>query len=286
MSLTDDAAGNLAEQLGEQAGTDPSAEAPEGTQPPEGSPSAAPSQPAYDTNGLSPYAQNWLASIPETERPQAAQHVRNWDQGFQRYAQGVQSQLSPYTTLGSVDELTTMKNIVENLKADPQGFVQLLIDNGLVNAPGSAATQAQQPQQFYDANGNPVAAPQQPPDFAQHPEFKRMQQALGVTAQQLTSMREAQEAKEQDAKLESYMQDLEKTHGNFNRLYVYQMMANGLDGPAAVQAWKNELASFAQQQKPAPKIMGASSAPPVAPGPLNTSEERTDALAKWIQSQQ
>lgn len=286
MSDAMDAAGSFADALSGQVGNDPSGQPTDASvQGQQGDPSAAPS--TFDVSGLSPQAQNWLAQQPEANRQLAAEHVRSWDQGFQQYAQKVQGQLSPYTQLGSVEELTQARNIVENLKADPQGFVQFLVDNGLVKLPGSAAPAEQQAPQYFDAQGNPVQVPQQqPPNFVEHPEFKRLQQALGVTAQQLQSMRSAQEAREQDQALENMMVQAEQKHGSFNRMYVYQMMAQGLTVDAAVQAWKNELAQYAQTQKPAPAVMSSTSAPPPAPGPLNTSDERTAALAQMLQGLQ
>lgn len=268
---------------------------------PEGTPAApdpnavetpAPTQvPAYDTTGLSPQAQNIIAGYPEEERAAAAKFIRDWDvKGFQPYAQQVQARLQPYVQLGSPDELAQVKAVFEQLKADPAGFVQTLIDNGFYTpnpaspqAPGQG--QAPTTPQYYDVNGNPVNVPVVPqtPDIASHPQFKRMEAALGALVQQTAAQRQMQEQREADQQLEAMTQAAEQKHGTFNRLYVYNMMTQGLTMDAAIQSWKNEVAAAAAQQQTAPAVMGASSAPPAAPGPLLTSDDRSNALAQYLQ---
>jgi len=270
---------------------------------PEGTPAApdpnatgeapAPAQvPAYDTTGLSPQAQNVIAGLPEDERATAAKYIRDWDtKGFQPYAQQVQAKLQPYVQLGSPDELAQVKAVFEQLKADPAGFVQTLIDNGFYTPnPASPQAPGQVPPapQYYDVNGQPVQVPVVPqtPDIASHPQFKRMEAALGALVQQTASQRVAQEQREADQQLEVMTQQAEAKHGTFNRLYVYNMMTQGLTMDAAVQSWKNEVAAAAAQQQQAPNVMGASSAPPAAPGPLLSSDDRSNALAQYLRGLQ
>ena len=248
----------------------------------------------YDPTGLSPYVQNWVAQFPENERPTAAKYAREWDtKGFQPYAQAQQARLQPYVELGSPDELRQVKGLVEQLKADPQGFVQALIDNGFYT-PGPAPQQApgvgQVPNapQYFDAQGNPVQLPAVPqaPDIASHPQFKRMEQALGALAQQTAAQQQAARAAQEDAALEQVMVQAEQKYGKFDRYTVYNLMAQGqLTVDAAVQQWRNIVSQYAQEQKPAPNVMGASSAPPAAPGPLTSSDDRANALAQWLSAQ-
>jgi hypothetical protein len=250
-----------------EASTEPSAE-----QPPGGS---------YDTNGLSPYAQNWLAQLPENERPKASEYVRNWDQGFQQHSQRINQQLQPYTQLGSAEELAQIKNIIEQLKTDPQGFVDVLVQNGFYKPAGQQPQQ--QAPQYFDADGNPVQVQQPglPPEVGT--KLTRLETAFGAMAQQVAAQQNAREQAEADRQLDQIMTEAKNKHGQFNELYVLQLMANqGLSIDAAVQSWKNEIqAAVAAQNRP-PANMSASSAPPAAPGPLNSSEDRATALATML----
>lgn len=260
-------------------GTPPAPESGQATDPPSAEQT---STATYSTEGLSPYAQNWLAQLPEGDRPKAAEYVKNWDSGFQSYSQRVQQQLQPYTQLGDPGELAQIKGLVEQLKADPQGFVEQLIEHGFYKpGPSNAQTPPGQ-QQYYDAEGNPVQLPGQlPPEYDK--KIGRLENALGTVAQQMQAQKQQAEEAQAARELDKMITEAKAKHGNFSELYVLTLMQQGQTIDSAVQAWKNELAAHTAP-KPAPKVMSASSAPPAVSGPLNSSEERKSALLQYMQT--
>lgn len=249
---------------------------------------SAETAPSYDTNGLSPYAQNWLQQLPEGDRPKGSEYVRNWDQGFQRYAQGVQQRYAPYEQLGTVDDLKQLKQAFDYIRESPADFVKQMVDRGLLDPAAlqqlqGNGQQGQQPPTFYDANGNPVQIPQ-PQDHS--PQIKRLESALGGLAQTFEQQQNAAKAAEADKALDTYTSQLHEKHGDFNEMFVWQLMAQGQNGDQAVQAWKNEVQKAMAQQSQPRQVMNASSAPPQLAGPLNSSEDRAAALAGWINQNQ
>ena len=251
----------------------------------DGSPSAG-TAPQYDTSGLSPYAQNWLQQLPDGDRPKASEYVRNWDQGFQQYAQQQQQRYRPYEQLGSPEELSQLKQAFEYIRTNPSGFVETLIERGLYQptTPQQGQGQQQTPPTLYDVNGNPVQLPE---TKTYDNEIKRLESALGGLAQTFQQQQTAREAQEADRALDAYTKELHGKHGHFNEMYVWQLLAQGMDGDQAVQQWKNELEQAMQaQNNKAPRVMNASSAPPLVAGPLNNSEDRAVALANWIKQNQ
>jgi hypothetical protein len=247
-----------------------------------GQPSAG--APTYDTSGLSPYAQNWLQQLPEGDRAKGAEYVKSWDQGFQQFAQHTSQRFRPYEQLGTPEELSQLKQAFDYIRTNPSGFVETLIERGLYQPQGQQ--QGQQPAPtLYDVNGNPVELPQ---SKSYDPEIKRLESALGGLAQTMQQQQSSREAAEADRALDTLTAQLHEKHGQFNEMFVWQLLAQGMDGDQAVQAWKNEVqqAMAAQQQQRPRQVMGASSAPPVLPGPLNSSEDRATALANWLKQSQ
>jgi hypothetical protein len=280
MSDASDLSAGLLNAMGDEGGTaDQGYGGPDSTgasQPSAGLPGGTVGN-TYDTTGLSPYAQNWLTGIPEGERVKAAEYVKNWDQGFQQYAMRMTGQLKPYSDLGSPEELGQLKQAFEYMQSDPQGFVEALVERGLVQLPGqSPVGNGQQP-------GNTgVSGAQQTPDIVSHPQFKRMEAAIGALSQQMQQQATAREAAEAERALDQVTSDLHGKYGDFNELFVWQLMAQGMNGDAAVQAWRNEVQKAIATQNRPPAIMNASSAPPIAAGPLKSSEDRATALANAL----
>ena len=250
---------------------------------PEGTPTGGESSPEIDYSKMSPFAQNFLASVDETERPIVAKHLGSWDSGFTQHSQRINAQLTPYQQLGSPDEFRTMKEAFEHLKADPNGFVGQLAEMGLLDG-WTRAEKQQLAQQMGEGQQPPVQQPAY--DIKSDPEFKRMQQALGLMSQTFQQQQEEARTKEVEQRIEADLSQAESKHGPFNKLYVLNLMAASkgeLTVDAAVMAWKNELQQAMAAQRTPPSVVGASSAPPQAPGPLNTSDERASALATMMQ---
>lgn len=260
---------------------------------PEGTPPVQePSSPEVDLTKLSPFSQNFLAKIPEADRPVVARHMGSWDSGFTQHSQRVNGQLQPYTQLGSPDELRTMKEAFEQLKADPDGFVNQLIQMGVVKNFGQQPAQQQPPASppgFDPAGQGQQQQPltqQQRIDLAKEPEIQRLQRAFGAMAQQIQQRDEQQAVAQAEQQIDQELAAAESKYGKFNRGYVLQLMRQGLNTDAAVQAWNNEVQQAIASQRQAPRVVSASSAPPVAPGPLNSSEDRAAALRAALEQMQ
>src|SRR6476661_10975911 len=118
MSFVDgDAVAGAIEDLNAQQDPNPTGQA--GEQPGQQAPSAE-STPAagYNTDGLSPYAQNFLAGLPEGERAKASEYVRNWDRGYQQQSQQWAAQINPYRQLGDPQTIQQKMAIADRLAAD------------------------------------------------------------------------------------------------------------------------------------------------------------------------
>ena len=261
------------------ATNDPSAGGSEGT------------QETVDFSGLSPYAQNYIAGLPEADRKEAARHVAHWDKnGFQPYAQRVQAELQQYKQFGDPDTIRANIGIIEQMKADPHGFVQQLIDMGY--GPKQAA------QAVAQATGQPAVDPYEGLNPAVAQELRELKQwkeqqaretqritaALGAVSQQNQTVQQQREAAEADREVQQMLDQAKAKHGNFDELWVMQRMAQGLSADAAALAFKEMVSGYNRPAPRAPGVMSASSMPAPAPDKLTTPEDRENALAQALRS--
>jgi hypothetical protein len=249
-------------------------------------PDAATSSPEVDVSKLSPFSQNFLAGVPEADRPVVARHMGSWDSGFTQHSQRINAQLSPYQQLGSPDEFRTIKEAFEQLKADPDGFVGQLIEMGHLKGWTRAQTQAAIDTVAGNGagDGQSAAQAQRQMDLAQAPEIQRLQRAYGAMAQSLQQRDQAAAVAREEQIIEQQLSDAEQKYGKYNKGYVLTLMQQGLSTDAAVQAWQNEVQQAIAARSQPPRVVGSSSAPPQAAGPLNTSEDRAAALLAALQS--
>src|SRR5215213_5944699 len=90
-------------------------------------------QPTGETQqepGLSPFAQNYLATVPEDQRELVKQHVTKWDAGFNRHSQALHQRYKPYADLGDVEELKQARQVMQQLRDDPASVARFLVEQG------------------------------------------------------------------------------------------------------------------------------------------------------------
>lgn len=245
----------------------------------------------YDPTGLSPYAQNFLAGLPEGERAKASEYVRNWDRGYQQQSQQLHSQLRPYQQLGDHATVSQAVQIVQRLQTDPHGFVQALIDAGYGPAQIKQAVQgAQQTVAGATESDTSGLSPQLQQELNDLRQFKqqagtwqqRMEAAVGGLAQQFQTTQSQREAAEADKFLADLTADAHSRLGAFddNVVYTIMRMNPGLEIDAAVQQFRNMVAQYKAPQ--APGVMSSSSMPNPAPGSLKTADERNQAIVAML----
>lgn len=267
-----------------------------GEQPPAGTspqgdqgPSAGATTAGYDASGLSAYAQNFLARLPEGERAKAAEYVTNWDKGFQSHSQQLNAQLAAYRRFGEADAIGQRLEIMERLAADPHGFTKALIDAGYGPAQVAQALQGGQPQAD-PYEGLPPNVAQQLKEFEEYKrttgtQLQRLEAALGGFAQQYQTAQQRAEMAEADKALDDMTADAHARLGAFDDTWVWTAMSRnpGLTMDAAVQQFRNMLAQHGVTQTPAPATMSASSLPSPAPESLDTADKQSAALTAAIQ---
>jgi hypothetical protein len=238
-----------------------------------------------------------LEQLPSSLHGMVTPHLKKWDKNYQEGLQKVHSEYEPWKPFieHKLDPSALYQSwqAIQNLEADPQGFVKAVIEHyGLQNVLTAVAEQGQQQPQANNVGEETLGEY----DFSQTPEYQAMSQELqrttGMTeqmAQLLLAQYQQQQETEADQQVEADLQAAKQKHGEFNEEYVLQRMyATGETMDAAVANWQaltNQILS--QSRNPsagAPIIMGSGGGTPAvnAGDKLKTPQDRRAFIAQQL----
>lgn len=235
---------------------------PEGQADNDGGSNSSPGHPAW---------QEILDVLPDSLHELVTPTLKKWDEGVNNKLTEVRSQYDPY------------KDLIEN-ETDPVligqalGLVQQLNDN-----PAQVLEQVIEAFQLEDfirkadldalagQGGNePGGYDADNDEFFNDPRFKAMKDTLDQLQGQISGQQETAQQQKQAEEWENYLQKLETDHGNFDRDFVTALVANGMDGVAAVKRYHSTVSQAAaklaeqnginangQQQTQVPVVMGS-----------------------------
>ena len=215
-------------------------------------------QPLQDDNSGNPAWQEFLDVLPTQLHSQVTPVLEKWDRGVQERFEKLHEENEPYKAY---------QNYIDN-EVDPE-----TIDYAL----GIMQALNEDPRKMYDAMGeyyNFTQAEKQQiakelgedndDDFMGDPEddprISRLEQGVEVMAQALLTREQQEQARQEDAALESAMTKLHDKHGEFDDSYVLMFaLQNDADLDTAVEAYRTFEQSIAQktQAPQAPSVLGA-----------------------------
>jgi len=221
-----------------------------------------------DTGGEAPWA-SYLSELPESVRPLVEPQFKAWDSNVTQRFQQVHSQYEPlkpyqqFTDAGwSPEDLTQALQLRAALETDPQAVYQALVDNYGYGTPTGEQGQADEPDgttEYNDPRLTQLEAQQQ--------------QMLEFLQQQETTKQQVLE----DQQLDTYLNNLKQTFGEFDMDYVMTKMYNGMSGDDAVAQYRALASQAGQQYQQTPVIMGGGGGVPsqqVNPGSMSDKDRK------------
>lgn len=263
-----------------------------GTESQQVSPEPAQQQGNTQQVSYSPYAQQFLQDVPEDQRAVVEEHLRKWDAGFTRYAQGMNEQLRQYQSLGDAQQIQQAVQYYNQLLNDPTSVAELLIQNGF--GPQQAMQMAQQAQQQQPQQQQPDYLQQMPEPIRQkfesvdrlNQQYSQMERAMGLIAQKFNEQDQQAQQYEADQQLDQLLGSMKQQFGDFDETYILTQLANGAGPDQAIKNYQGfiqrEVNKRAAPQPP--NVISGSSLPPVKT-PLDTPEQRNAALVAALKSQ-
>lgn len=234
-----------------------------------------PEVPVTDTapvdDNTPPWAE-YLTPLPESVRPLVEPVFRDWDASVTKRFQSLHSEYEPYKPFFDEYEPSALQQalvIVQQMESDPQKFIQEVMEAYELQPEQGTTTNPQVQQEDID-------------DDPYNQRFAKLEEMLGVLAQTIVEERSTAQQQQEDAQLEQVLTDLKSKHGDFDDVYVLTLMAQGMDGEAAVGQFKSTIGSYAAKLNApannAPVVAGQSGGgyptTPVNPGDLNSADTK------------
>lgn len=260
----------------------------QGQQPGQGD--QTPVAPVTNEPAINPAWNPLLEKLPASLHGMVTPELLAWDKNVQQLVGKVHSEYEPWKPFkeNNLDpnEIYQAWQAIQNLEANPQGFVDAVIEYyGLQQA---LAEQGQQPQ-VNDGDDGELA----PYDIASDPEFQRVTGLTEQMANLLLAQHQQQKDAQMDQQLNSDLNAAKQKMGNFDEDFVLQRMnATGESVEQAVTAYQTfEQNLIAQSRNPsagAPIIMGSGGGTPATATPVGnmSDKDRRAYIAQVLQSAQ
>lgn len=243
----------------------------------QGQESTVPVAPVQDAPTINPAWNPLLEQLPTSLHGLVTPHLKTWDQNYQNGLQKVHSEYEPWKPFkeNNLDPNVVYQSwqAIQNLEADPQGFVNAVIQHYNLQ---QAVEQGQQ-QPTADNQGEQDLMPF---DVSQDPEFQRVTGMTEQMAQLLLAQHQQQQDAASDAELDSDLTAAKQKLGDmYDEQYLLQFMGTtGGNIDQAVEAYQahvNEI--IAKQRNPsagAPIVMGSGGGTPSTATPVGNMSDK------------
>lgn len=224
---------------------------------------------------LTAFAQNYLNTVPDSEREMVTRHVAQWDKGFSKYAENIAKKYGQYDQLGEFEQVQQSVQLANLIAQDPQRATEWLMSQGFGPKQAQEVVHDQQVQQ----------QPQQsniPPEI-QH-ELQRYQMALGAMSQRFEQDKFTRETERYQSEIEQGLAAARQQHPGIPETLILHLMKGGMEMPDAITYIVEQVqAGVNQRSAPtAPKVLSSASLPPQAakqPSEMSDDERKASLLA-------
>lgn len=249
---------------------------------------------ATETSTDNPVWQELLGVLPDSlhsvARPVLEKCEQNTSSKIQQYAE-TQKAYEPYKEFVDngipADQLVQAYEVMNLINTDPQGFLAQM--QAFYGGDTTQPQQQQQPEQQNPGNNDYSGFDEQPFDFANTPEYKKLQEQQDVIAGFLASEVEKQQQAAQDAQLEADLSALKEKYGEYDEQYVVGLAVNGVpleDGVKRYQSMVEKIRNTPAAQDNLPNIMSpGGGVPSEQVNPADMSAEQRKALVMNILAQ-
>lgn len=191
-----------------------------------------------DSPGYSSFVQEILKGAPQEHVQLMEPYIKKFDAGVTRRFQDLQNQYKPYSNLGwDEDTVSQMAEIYRVINEEPERLYYALRDQLDLDEEAQNVESA--------GSESDPGIQGLPPEFMD--QFNQQQQALEALAQIVLDNQRAQSEAHEDQEYENYLNLLKQEYGDFDENYVHSLIANGMDGEAAVKQWQGMLQAALQQ---------------------------------------
>lgn len=189
-----------------------------------------------------------LNVVPDEFHEMLKPTLKKWDDGVQEKFQQIHQQYDPYKPLVEnnipLDEVQQALYLAHQLNTNPAELVQQAIDH--FNLEQFKQAQSQQQQNLNDPDDPDGSEDFSLDDLEDDPRYKALLEKQREIESKITKREQEEQEQEAEQALEQYLGELREAHGEFDENYVVTLLANGVDGEAAVKQFQNTVSQAAQ----------------------------------------
>jgi hypothetical protein len=213
-----------------------------------------------------------LDIMPTQLHTQIQPILAKWEQGtqqrFQQHAEQMK-QYEPYKNLIDnqvpMDYIEQALSVAQLIDENPQGFMQQL--QSIFGEQNQQLEQGQQngQQQQYDYGDQEGTFEQQQWDISQDPRFQELQQHQDLLANYIAQQMTQEQQTQEDAELDTMLNDLREQYGDYDERYVVTMAASGMHPEEAVKSYMEMVNGIRSAPRPdagLPRIVSPSNGMP------------------------
>lgn len=239
----------------------------------------APEAPVSDPND---FYSGILKDVPEGQRPIVEPYAKEWQTRVGKKFDELHSQLKPLEPFKELidngyeyDDIVMAVNLAQSLQEDPQRVYQLLHQQYGGQASGQGPTEQQQSDQ--DSEDDPTTL-----------ELRQLREQQAALTERFQQEDLTRKQAEQQQLIEDVISTLHEQHGDFDDVYVLNLMLAGADPEDAVKQFNETVETWATKRNPAnasaPTILGAGGGVPVPQGidPTTLDDKATKNLVAQL----
>lgn len=230
--------------------------------------------------GINPAWNELLENLPSSLHSQVTPHLTKWDQNFQSKIQEVHSQYEPYKryleSQIAPDDIDYALQVIDRIQNDPASVMKAI-----------QAYMGESGEQGLEDNKDepPVVDESDLPEWAQSPQWKKMEAMVNQMAQIMVQQRESKIQEEADTQFEADWNAAKEKYGEFDEDFVLAKLLQNenLSVEDAVKSfvdWQQnqEKALLEKIRKPGPPVLGDGGSVPntqTPPGKLGDKDRRS-----------
>lgn len=180
-------------------------------------------------------AEGVLAQIPEADRPVVEKYLKTWDSNVSKRFQEIHESYKPYKDLGEVEDLKAWVQAAKVLQEDPEYVYELLAKElgkqNITQEPPKKSTSTA------PVGGGQKNFQELPPEILER--LDKSDQILDQLARAFIAQATTTKQEQEDAQLDSFLDEMHREHGDFDEDYVLLKIYNGADPVQAIQDFQS-----------------------------------------------
>jgi hypothetical protein len=186
---------------------------------------------SFDSEGV---GEGFLKDVAEADRPVVQNYIENWSKSVDKKFREIHDSYKGYKDLeAKPEDIRKWKQVVDLIETNPQQVYESLKNHLGIKDPETP--KLPEPGTPTGESGGENVQGSIPPEVQK--KLDELEKLSRSTAEAYLNQTKAQQEAEQQKQFDSYLDDLQKKHGEYDKDWVTWKISQGIDGEAAVKEY-------------------------------------------------